>query len=145
MYQFYDVCDFFMHWKVKSYRATSAFTIRILFSTNRPGKGMKEGRKIINALCSISQREMSNMQTEINSALQIAFSRHLRQATPPPNRSSLSSPPANPDKMSSTMISELPYEQSMNFREGRAHKRRSSFSIDQTVQESTGIRRLEMK
>lgn len=85
------------------------------------------------------------MQTEINSALQIAFSRHLRQITAPPNRSSFSSPPANPDKMSSAMISELPYKHSMNFREGKAHKRRLSFSSDQTVQESTGIRRLEMK
>ena len=120
--------------------------VRILFSTNRPGKGMKEGKKIINALCSISQREMSNMQTEINSALQIAFNRHLLQAiTPPSDRSTFSSPPVNTDKMNSVIISELPYRQSKNSREGRAPKRRLSFSSDRAVPDLAGVRRLEMK
>jgi hypothetical protein len=135
-----------MHLRVISYFAAFANFKRILFSTNRPGKGMKEGKKTINALCSISQREMSSIQTEINSALQIAFSRHLLQATPPSSHSPFSSPPVNANEMGIAIISELPNrQQGRNHREGRAPKRRLSFSSDRTVQDFTGVRRLEMK
>jgi hypothetical protein len=85
------------------------------------------------------------MQTEINSALQIAFSRHVLHATPSSNRSPFSSPPVNTDKIGSAIISELPYRQGNKICEGRAPKRRLSFSSDHKVQDLTGVRRLEMK
>ena len=49
---------------------------RILLSTNKTGSGGKEARKLVTALCSITQRELSCMQTQICNAVHMAYNRY---------------------------------------------------------------------
>ena len=83
------------------------------------------------------------MQTEINSALQVAFSRHLLLAVPPPYSSPFSTPSADNDAVRRAVISESPYKQGKNYREGKAPKRRLSSSNLLTAPDLLGVRKLE--
>jgi hypothetical protein len=49
---------------------------RILFNTNKTGSGGKEAKKLVTALCSITQRELSCMQTQISNAVHTAYNRY---------------------------------------------------------------------
>lgn len=49
---------------------------RIIFSTNKTGSGGKEARKLVTSLCSITQRELSCMQTQISNAVHMGYNRY---------------------------------------------------------------------